>query len=72
MLLCRKCHSSSGCTNAERCEMKFTFGPVSYGVCEICHNRDFMGANGDARQECVDCTSGRYSEPSDVRGQVWP
>lgn len=64
MLFCRKCHSRSGCTNAEWCEMKFTFGPVSYGVCEVCHNRDFMGANADMRQECVDCKSRDYSAPS--------
>jgi hypothetical protein len=58
MLLCRKCHSGSGCANAKWCEKKFTFGPVSYGLCDICHNRDFMGANADQRQECVKCTSG--------------
>ena len=61
MLLCRKCHNRAACANAEWCEMKFTFGPVAYGLCEVCHNRDFMGANADARQECVDCKSGRDS-----------
>ena len=51
MLLCRKCHSRAGCTNAKWCEMKFTFGPVSHGLCEMCHKRGFIGANADARQE---------------------
>ena len=61
MLVCRKCHRMSGCINAEWCELKFTFGPVSYGVCEVCRNRDFMGANADVRQECVDCKSANRS-----------
>lgn len=26
-----------------------------------------MGANADARQACVDCTSCQYSEPSDTQ-----
>ena len=64
MLLCRKCHSRAGCTNAKWCEMKFTFGPVSHGLCEMCHNRGFIGANADARQECVDCKSCHDSMPS--------
>ena len=64
MLLCRWCHGRSGCINARSCEMKFTFGPVSYGLCEVCHSRDFMGANADARQERVDCTTGLPFAPS--------
>ncbi len=64
MLLCRECHGRSGCINARSCEMKFTFGPVSYGLCEVCHGRDFMGANADARQERVDCTTCLSSAPS--------
>lgn len=63
MLLCGKCHSRSDCPNAEWCEMKLTFGPVSYGRCEMCRNRDFMGANADARQGCVDCQSRDHSAP---------
>lgn len=64
LLLCKKCHSGIGCTNAKWCEQKFTFGPVSYGLCDICHNGNVMGANADHRQERVQCTSGVYSEPS--------
>lgn len=64
MLLCRWCHGRSGCINARSCEMKFTFGPVSYGLCEACQSRDFTGANADARQERVDCTTGLAFAPS--------
>ena len=72
MLLCKQCHSRSGCTNAKGCEMKFTFGPVAYGLCEICHNRDFQGANADGRQACVDCTSCHYSVPPDTTAERTP